>query len=104
MKATRSRDGQLRVTARVEFRVVVVVELAANAIADQLFDDIADADDVPSLGSRRLERALRDALRLEGEHLFYAPEHHEYNDEWPGLVAAVREQLVEAGVFPSATW
>ena len=102
MKATRSRDGQLRVTARMEFRVVV--ELAANAIADQLFDDIADADDVPSLGRRRLERALRDALRLEGEHLFYAPEHHEYNDEWPGLVAAVREQLVEAGVFPSATW
>jgi len=98
MKATRSRDGQLRVTVRAEFRVDV--ELAANGIADRLFDDIVDADDVPKLGRNRMERALRDALRSEGEHLFYVDERHEYDDGWSGLVAAVRDRLVEVGMFP----
>jgi hypothetical protein len=56
MKATKSIDGRFRVNVRVEFRVGI--ELAANGIASQLYDDLVDVEDVSSLGRRRLEGAM----------------------------------------------
>lgn len=99
MKATRSIDGCFRATVRVEFRVGA--ELAANGIASQLYDDLVDAGDVPSLGRRRLERALRDALRREGENLAYVHEGCGDEVDWVDLVDAVRRRLIEVGLFPT---
>jgi hypothetical protein len=101
MKATKSIDGRFRVNVRVEFRVGI--ELAANGIASQLYDDLVDVEDVSSLGRRRLEGALRDALHREGEHLAYVHEGREDEGDWVELVDAVRRRLIEVGLFPAGS-
>lgn len=99
MKATRSRDGLFRVDVRVEFRVGI--ESAVCGIASQLYDDLVDVEDVSSLGRRRLEGALRDALHREGEHLAYVNEGYEDDGDWVDLVDAVRRRVIEVGLFPA---